>query len=189
MATAIAMAMAINMAPRPKSQENGWELNQPLVVYLDGKRPPGSFIWAETAPPIWGRSGVDLIVFGPPWGLFDCSRGSRPLGRQAHHNLRGIHGSRSREFSMARFFCLQKESPCVRIHGGNRSRKSFGVHFVAVLLLVKSERPFYLLGPPTHRLERIGACLSLGGVGWGRVGLPGLPGGRKKKHFVIFDLA
>ena len=43
-AMAIAIFMALAITPRPKSRENGWELNQPLVVYLDGERPPGSFI-------------------------------------------------------------------------------------------------------------------------------------------------
>ena len=37
----ITSAIAIAIAPRPKSRENGWELNWPLVVYPDGENPPG----------------------------------------------------------------------------------------------------------------------------------------------------
>ena len=33
---------------------------------------------------------ANLIVFGPPWGLFDSSRGARPLAWQGHHNQRSM---------------------------------------------------------------------------------------------------
>ena len=60
---AIATTMALAIAPRPKSRENGWELNRPLVVYLDGERPPGSFIRTERTPGLDRSVAMAIAIF------------------------------------------------------------------------------------------------------------------------------
>ena len=60
-ATAIAMAMPVAMAPRPKSQENGSELNWPPARLSGRKEPPGRLSGRNDPP--WSLIWETYVVF------------------------------------------------------------------------------------------------------------------------------